>query len=247
MSKNLYHCEKCNYSCARKFLWNQHLRSKKHNTNIKKIIKYVCEVCDMEFNTRQALHKHKKTCKEDVGELVKKLLDENKKLTDTIQTIKPNVVNNNTFNLNVFLNESCKDAVNFSDFINSLQVQLPKLDCSGSNSFSEVISNMFVNNLRSLEITKRPIHCSGSKRETLLIKHNDEWLRENAKTKEQMKKAIHEVNKKQLKKLGEVEKSEDDYLNLVTLTMGPANEKDMEKEENKIIKTIAKEVLLEKI
>ena len=106
---------------------------------------------------------------------------------------------------------------------------------------------MFINHLKALEITKRPIHCSDVKRETLYIKDNNEWLRENAKVKTQMKRAIHEVNKKQLRKIAETENSEDEYLNLVALVVGPADEKEMEREENKIIKTIAKEVLIEKL
>lgn len=247
MSENGYYCEKCHYSCNRKFLWTQHLRSKKHNNNKKKVLKYVCEICDMDFTTRQGLHKHKRKCNANIEDLVKKLLDENKKLTDKIENMTPNVVNNNTFNLNVFLNEDCKDAVNLSDFIKSLQIKLPELDCSATNSFSEGISSMFINHLKALEITKRPIHCSDVKRETLYIKDNNEWLRENAKVKTQMKRAIHEVNKKQLRKIAETEKSEDEYLNLVALVVGPADEKEMEREENKIIKTIAKEVLIEKL
>ena len=247
MSEGVYYCKKCNYSCPRnrKSSWTQHLQSKKHNRK-KKELRYVCEDCGAEYDSRQGLYKHKKKCKSNMGEIVKMLINENKKLTDHIKTMEPTIVNNNTFNLNVFLQEDCKDALNLSDFLESLQIKLPELDCSSSNSFSEGISTMFVEHLNMLEITKRPIHCSDVKRDTLVIKDNNEWLRENGQVKKKMKNAIHEVNKKQLMELSKAENSGEDYLNLVKLAVGPTDEKEMEKEENKIIKTIAKEVFLEK-
>lgn len=239
-----FYCKKCNYSCNKKSLWTQHLRTNKHNRK-KKELKYVCEMCDAEYSTRQGLHKHKRACKEDMTALVKTLVNENKKLTDTIKSMEPKVVNNNTFNINVFLNEDCSDAINFTEFIKSLQVNLKELGKTPPPGYVEGISKVFINRLKELEVTKRPIHCSDVKRETLYIKDNDEWSREN--TKKKMKQAIQDVNKRQFSQLLQCDSSNENFLDMVKSTTGSTSEEEMGKFENQIISNVAKEVVVDKI
>lgn len=97
--------------------------------------------------------------------------------------ITNNNYNNKTFNLQIFLNETCKDALNISDFVSSLHLHLGDLENTGQNGFVESISNIFIKGLKELEVTKRPVHCSDLKRETLYIKEQDRWGKEKRKGK----------------------------------------------------------------
>jgi hypothetical protein len=154
----------------------------------------------------------------DEQNFVKLLMDENKSLKsfmieqnmefksmilDVCKQIHPNssivnsVQNNNnshnkTFNLQVFLNETCKDAMNIMDFVDSLQIQLSDLENVGRNGFVAGISDIILKNLKALDITQRPIHCSDQKREIVYVKDDNVWHND---TKEQpenqkLKKAI---------------------------------------------------------
>jgi hypothetical protein len=113
--------------------------------------------------------------------------------TNQINTINNNTNNNNshnkTFNLQVFLNETCKDAMNIMDFVDSLQIQLSDLENVGRNGFVAGISDIILKNLRALDITQRPIHCSDQKREIVYIKDDNQWHKEHPEN-EKLKKAI---------------------------------------------------------
>ena len=163
--------------------------------------------------------------------------------------------NNKTFNLNLFLNETCKDAMNMSDFVNSIKIQLSDLENVGEIGFIDGITDIIVKNLKGLDITQRPIHCTDSKRETMYIKDENKWEKENEEHVK-LRKAIKHVaykNRKLLlefkKKYPEYSKSEsiysDKYNKLVVEVMGKNGDNDIEKE-NKIIRKIAKEVIVEK-
>jgi hypothetical protein len=86
--------------------------------------------------------------------------------------------NNNTFNMNMFLNEKCKDAMNMKDFVNSIQLNMTDLENVGRLGYVEGMSNIFIDNLQKTDVYKRPVHCSDVKRETLYVKENDQWERE---------------------------------------------------------------------
>ena len=107
-----------------------------------------------------------------------------------------NTTNNNTtnFNLNFFLNDTCKDALNITDFVNSLQLQLKDLEQTGSLGHVNGISRIFLNALKDIDETERPFHCTDSKRETLYIKDDDKWMKDDNKTK--LKSAINTVTNK---------------------------------------------------
>jgi hypothetical protein len=162
---------------------------------------------------------------------------------------------NKTFNLQVFLNETCKDAMNIMDFVDSIKLQLCDLEKVGKIGYVEGISNIIVKNLNSLDETKRPVHCTDAKREVMYVKDENKWEKEND-DKQKIRKAIKHVAHKNSKMLKEFkskhpdcDKSEsrfsDQYNKLVIEAMGGKGDNDLEKED-KIIKNIAKEVTIEK-
>ena len=132
-------------------------------------------------------------------EETKELMEQNKKMQETIQEMVPKIgSNNNTihnqFNIQTFLNEDCKDAINFSEFIDNIQVSFEDLENQAEIGFVNGISKLFIENLRELGTYKRPIHCTDKKRKTLYIKENNEWDKEGSQNT--LKKGIQEVSRK---------------------------------------------------
>ena len=161
---------------------------------------------------------------------------------------------NKTFNLQFFLNETCKDAMNIMDFIDSIKLQLTDLERVGNLGYVEGISNIIVKNLKELDVTQRPVHCTDKKRETLYIKDENKW--EKDETKQKMHKLVKRVaskNARLLPKFKEahpdccksVSKFSDQYNKIIVESMGGSGDNDYEKEE-KIINKISKEILVEK-
>jgi len=166
-----------------------------------------------------------------------------------------NNVSNKTFNLNLFLNEECKDAMNIMDFVDSLKLQLSDLENVGKVGFVSGISNIIIKNLKALDVNKRPVHCSDTKREVMYIKDEDKWEKENEE-KKKLKKAIKYIAHKNSKMISEFKakypdciysdsKKSDQYNKLIIEAMGGKGDNDNEKEE-KIIKNIAKEMIIQK-
>jgi hypothetical protein len=128
------------------------------------------------------------------------LMKKNNELTNTIQEMIPKIGNNNNnnntnnLNLQVFLNEDCKDAINFSEFIENMKVSFEDLEHQAQVGYINGVSKLFIENLRDLGTHKRPIHCTDKKRKTLYIKENDEWDKEGSQDK--LKKGIREVSRK---------------------------------------------------
>ena len=160
---------------------------------------------------------------------------------------------NKTFNLNVFLNETCKDAMNITEFVDSLKLQLSDLESVGKLGYVEGISNIIVQNLNSLDETKRPIHCTDKKREVLYVKDEDRWGKENNENKK-IRKAIQTIANKNTRLLPEYKTknvnnssdiSNDKYNSLLIEVMGGSGDNDIEKE-NKIIKKIVKNIMIDK-
>jgi hypothetical protein len=161
---------------------------------------------------------------------------------------------NKTFNLQFFLNETCKDAMNITDFVNSLQIQLSDLENVGKNGFVNGISNIIVNNLKALDYTQRPVHCSDQKRETIYVKYQNEWINDSKEQPEnqKLKKAINQIAHKNICMIPEWKakypdciysdsKKSDQYNHIIYSSM---DQSDANSE--KIIKKIAKEVIIEK-
>ena len=297
---NIYFCERCDYGCSRKFLFDQHCSTKKHRktemlTNAReKYALFGCK-CGKQYKHQQSYNRHTKVCnvlaatltvtqdgncedkvskqdgdrdKEELRGMVQALLKQNesmvlanKEMREMVGEIMPKIGNNNTtvhnkFNLNIFLNEECKDALNLSDFLSTLELKLDDLDNTRQNGFITGITDIFVNGLRELDLNKRPIHCCDRKREILYVKDNNIWERDNNKST--MKRAIHDVAKKQIGKIKEWESTNPDwnktdegtteYIEMIGNITNTSLENNSESNsENKIIKTIAKEVLLDKL
>ena len=242
---------------------------------------YFCE-CGKEYKHRQGLWKHKKLCDENnnvqnlsneenqikvLTNLVLDVVKQNQDLTNKLVDIcnknnsNTNISNNNinshnkTFNLQFFLNETCKDAMNIMEFVDSIKIQLDDLENVGNLGYVDGISKIIVKNLISLDETKRPVHCTDSKREVMYIKDEDKWEKEN-ENKQKMRKMIKHVTHKNSKLLKEFktkypgcEKSEskfsDKYDKLIIEAMGGKGDNDVEKED-KIIRNIAKKVIIDK-
>ena len=191
------------------------------------------------------------------------LLEQNKQVCEIISkgqignTINShNTTNKNKFNINLFLNEQCKDAMNIMDFVNSLQLQLSDLERVGEIGYIKGISNILVKNLKELDVCKRPIHCSDLKRETMYVKDENMWEKEDGK-KEKLTKMIQHVAHKNVKQIPDWQEVNPDhkdsesvkceeYLKIVGESMGGSTEDDDVENYNKIIKNIAKQVIIEK-
>jgi hypothetical protein len=131
-------------------------------------------------------------------QLILKLLEKNDELVKTIQTMAPRIGNNNNnkFNLNFFLNEQCKGAINLTDFVNSLKVQIDDLEYTQLNGFTKGITNVIVNGLKSMDMYTRPIHCTDPKRTTMYVKDHNGWEKDNEY--EKIKDSIASLNKKHI-------------------------------------------------
>jgi len=192
----------------------------------------------------------------------KTILQQNSKLIEICKqgTTNTNISNinshNKTFNLNVFLNETCKDAMNITDFVDSLSLQLSDLENVGKLGYVEGISSIIIKNLKALDVHKRPVHCSDSKREVMYIKDEDKWEKEN-EHKNKLRKVIKKVANKNSRLIPEFKKEHpdcvkasskfsDQFNKLIVESMGGSGNNDLEKE-NKIIKKIAKEVIIDKV
>lgn len=184
-------------------------------------------------------------------ELQTMLVDQQKEHINQMQEIIPkigNTTNNNmtnNFNLNIFLNETCKDAMNIMDFVKSLQICSADLENTGRLGYSEGMSKIIIDGLKDLELHQRPVHCSDAKKEVLYVKDNDTW--EKDENKQIIKKAITEIDKESTKQLHTwleenpkcMEEKSDDYTNMITKVINNSD-----KECDDIIKKVAKEVII---
>ncbi len=268
----IFECNACDYRTSRKHNYNKHLSTHKHKILTKSLQKeqvsneFVC-ICGKSYKHRQSLHYHKKRCqyvKEEnivttVTEPENALNNEqlNKKLDMCLDIIQNEVIpqmnvsgniyntNTNTFNLNVFLNETCKDAINMSEFINNLKIELKDLEFTKTNGVISGISNIFVNGLNALDVDKRPIHCTDTKRKTLYIKDENKWAKDNHEIIEQ---SIKNVKKKHTQAIKEWEDKHPNWCESEELTQQYLDfvksvvENIDDSGEKKIIKKISNEV-----
>jgi hypothetical protein len=190
----------------------------------------------------------------------KQMIEQNKNMFEVTKTIGNNnnntTNNNNSFNLNFFLNETCKNAMNIMDFVSQLQVGIKDLEETGRLGFAEGISKIFINGLKQIDVSDRPIHCSDFKRETLYIKNNNEWNKES-EDKAVLTNAIKHVAHKNIKQISEWtkyhpeyndsdSKQNDKYLKIVSESMSGSTKEETNKNYTKIIKNIVKETVIDK-
>ena len=245
--------------------------------------KYKCDTCTKKFNDRAGLWRHNKKCNKETDkneisykELIMMVIKQNSEImkensvmknmmTKIIETGTHNNNNNNnnnnitntTFNLQLFLNETCKDAMNINEFVSSIKVNLDELENTGRQGYIEGVSSIILKRLNALEQHFRPLHCSDSKREVFYIKENNEWKKEN-ETKPILTKAIKTIaneNIKQIKcwrdKYPDCTKSDstknDLYLKIVSNSMNGLTEEESCKNIDKIISNVSKKVLIDKM
>ena len=207
--------------------------------------------------------------KEQAKEMRNLLIDQAKEKEDLKQLIievvknSNNTINNNTntnslnktFNLQFFLNETCKDAMNIMDFVNTIQIQLSDLEKMGEIGYVQGLSNIITSNLKTLDFTQRPVHCMDQKRETIYIKDENKWEKEDD-NKTKLRKIINRIAFKNIKLLPQFRekypdygdsslKISDIYDKLVLEAMGGIGGNEINKE-NKIIHNISKCILVDK-
>jgi len=246
---------------------------------------FICN-CGKQYQYRQGLWKHKKTCVDNLkhdlaneekqqqlvdyllkenSEFKQMMLEQNKHMIEMAKNAGHNTTNNsnnshnttnNSFNLQFFLNETCKNAMNIMDFVSQLQVGNNDLEETGRLGFVNGISKIFINGLKQINISDRPIHCSDFKRETVYIKNNNEWNKED-EDKKLLTNAIKCVAHKGIKQISEwtkvnpefnnpESKVNDRYLNIVSESMSGSTEDETNKNYSKIIKNIVKETVIDK-
>lgn len=296
-SSTSFECEKCNYITHKKFNFEKHLMTRRHqesmgiNGFVAKSSKneFICSICDKKYKDNSGLWRHKKICKETENEKLNEddialqtqtnwlqefqitpkmfydLLTKNNELQLKLVQLasQPNTnqshnnihSNNKTFNLQFFLNETCKDAMNLMDFVNSIEIDLSDTERLGEVGYVEGISDIINKNLKLLDVTKRPIHCTDQKRETIYIKEDDKWEKEE-ESKPNMRKMIKYVEHKNAKGLIEYRvkypdcgdgssKRSDKYNKMVLESMGGLGNNDTDKED-KIIRNVLKNTNINK-
>ena len=247
--------------------------------------KFTCQNCDKKYKDYSGLWRHKKICIQqndtlddsiddsidesiditDKDALILHLLKQNGELQKSLIEISKdksiiNTTNNNshnkTFNLNFFLNETCKDALNIQEFVSSIKPSIEDLENTGRRGYIEGISNIILKGLNKLEQHFRPIHCSDQKREILYIKDDNQWIKES-EDKPILTKAIKIIANENIKKIKEWKDSNPDcmksdskknnlYLKIVSNSMNGSTEEEGCKNMNKIISNVVKETIIQK-
>lgn len=256
-----YECLHCCFNTNDKKDYTRHLSTQKHKkneeqmminenklsnvietTNYKELLmttlKQNKEMQEFIFKQHETIEKQQKTINE-AFEKQQKTIDE------IIPKIGNNTINsNNKFNLNIFLNETCKNAISMEEFINKIEVSLSDLFYTKNKGIAEGVSNIFIENLNKIPLTQRPIHCTDVKRETIYIK-NEQW--EKDENREKTKNAIKQVSKIQIKNINKYEEShpnfmkndneKDTYMEIIKASTDNIHDK-----EDKVIKSICKNI-----
>jgi hypothetical protein len=253
---------------------------KQQDDQITETNKYVC-ACGKECSSRTTLWRHKKKCTGTIpddeqttdSQLIKYLMKENVEFKNLLLEQNKQMIelcknnnsitnshimtnsNNKAFNLQFFLNETCKDAMNISEFVDSLTLQLSDLENVGKLGFVEGMSNIIIENMKLLDISKRPIHCMDTKREVMYLKDQDTWEKTSDDDNKKIRRAIKQIATKNVKNLRLFKekhpdcinynsKYSDQYLKLQTESCG-GKHPDYENE-SKIIKRLAKVMAVDK-
>jgi hypothetical protein len=270
-----FFCKKCDYICSSKYNFNRHISTQKHkrihlDQKDEQTSNYVCK-CGKIYKYSQGLSKHKLSCIQNIQPqidttFVIELLKQNQELQKSLielskeKTVTNNSINNNsnnkTFNIQVYLNEDCKDALNISEFVSSIQLQLHDLEETGRLGYVDGVSQIITTKLNDLDATKRPIQCSDVKRETLYIKDEDKWFKEDDK-KEKIKTAIKQITRKNIQQipnwvsanpgcLDPDSKYNDAYLQIVFNSMSGSSTEEQTNNVNKIVTNVSKKAAIDK-
>ena len=258
----IFNCDDCHISCTRKIDFNRHLLTKKHAKNIKtnNSNNHVTKYDDDNNNDEQIKFSNEviiKLLKDN--EEMKKIIVEQTQQQKQIMEMLPkmcigNIITNTTnnikqkFNLNFFLNEQCKDAINMCDFVKSLNITFDDLNVTRDKSLEDSVGSIFLRGLKELDVFKRPIHCTDVKRDVMYIKEEDNWKKDEGN--EKLKNSIGEISRKQVKTLKDFKdsdpeiKTNENKRDEFILTMNHVCTPIPDSGEKRIIKTISKEVIV---
>jgi hypothetical protein len=274
-----FYCESCDYKCSSKYNFNRHLLTDKHkmiHCENEQINNFVC-LCGNKYKYSQGLSKHKLKCLKYAPlqnqnqqpiidtNFVVELLKQNQELQKSLielskeKTVTNNSINNSnnkTFNIQLYLNEDCKDALNLSEFVSSIQLQLHDLEETGRLGYVDGVSQIITTKLNDLDVTKRPIQCSDVKRETLYIKEENQWFKEDDK-KDKIKNAIKQITRKNIQQIpswmkanpgctDSQSKNNDAYLQIVFNAMSGDSTEEQFNNINKIITKVSKGAAIDK-
>jgi hypothetical protein len=284
-NRHSFYCEFCDYNTVNYYDYKKHIKTIKHknailamniaessiNLSQKSPLDFKCQNCTKIYKDNSGLWRHKKTCKmpetKDMGsyELVSYLLKENSEFKQMIMEMSKNSGNNNnnttnnnqSFNINVYLNETCKNAMNITEFVDQLKIDNNDLEETGRLGYAEGISRIIINGLNNLNVSDRPIHCSDGKRETIYIKDNNVWNKETT-DKNILTNAVKCINKKNIKQIFEwtkcnpeyknsSSKVNDRYLKIVSESMSGSTSEETNKNYEKIIRNVANATLINKV
>jgi hypothetical protein len=274
-----YKC--CKQSEYNKHILTRKHKNLQNPTSVINTKTYTCE-CGKVYKHSPTLYAHKKKCLKNIckeieetnksielsdknliitliqqnTELQKQMLEVIKNGTSTNNIINnTNNSHNKTFNLQLFLNETCKDAMNIMDFVDSIKIQLADIESIGELGFVNGMSKLIIKNLNALAENMRPVHCSDPKRESLYVKDSNVWEKEDSENKK-IKKAIKYISHKNICAIPEWKakypdciysdsKKSEQYNHIIIEAMGGPGDNDIEKAD-KIVKKIAKEVTIDK-
>ena len=276
-----FHCIECNYHTAKTSSWKKHISTRKHKMIANNSSKgaHSCKKCGRSYSHASGLSRHKKKCNKLSNNMKTKrvqailqispdinnslfnkmetLLEETRVLKSELKNIKSSTTINNTSNVNInlFLNQNCKDAMNLTDFIDNLKYSLEDLNYSGRNGYVKGISNILIKNLTNIDPCERPLHCSDTKRLKFYIKDNDTWEKDEGNIK--MSKSIDDISEKQRLKLKEWQDQNPDYessgtkseefFNIVRSIMGGGDDIELNKNKNRIIKSLSSDVSIKSV
>jgi len=204
------------------------------------------------------LLKQNKELHEQIIEMSKepKQIIHNNHITNNHITNSNNNNTNNQFNLNMFLNEECKNALNIMDFVRSLNLTVQDIEETGRLGYVGGMTRIFVNALKDMDVKMRPIHCTDIKRETVYVKDQDTWEKDNQE-KNKLKTALKQVARKNLQMLPEWQQQNPDfrildtpenqqYMQISLSSLGAYSDEDSQKEQDKILKNVLREVIIDK-
>jgi hypothetical protein len=250
----------CN--CGKVYKHRQSLFNHSKKCPTKDKTQILLDMIKKDENVKDYLMEQNKQLISQLSEQNKTLMEQNTKLFEIAQTsnkvgtVNNTINSNNKFSINVFLNETCKDALNLTDFVNQINLSVSDLEETGKLGYAEGISQVFIKNLNGIDYTKRPIHCSDSKREILYIKDDDQWVKETD-SKDKLTNAIKIVANKNIKQIPKWQKANpkyndpqskqnDKYMKMLCEVMSGSSKEEQQRNYNKIIKNITKEVVIDK-
>ena len=276
-----YVCKMCDYTTSKTSSYKKHILTVKHqmlSQGYSNVANHICD-CGKQFKHRQGLYRHKKTCnttdgsppteqsssnKLDKDDLIIELLKENREFKHLIMEMSKNMGGNHTtnntncnnkFNLNVFLNEKCKDAMSLKDFVNSMNISLEDYVQTGELGFVEGISKTIVKCINDMELYDRPLHCTDLKRETIYIKDGEKWEKDEDKV--ELRKAVKRIANKNHKMTTVWMENTPDvntmgtenyekFFTYMQSTLGGCGQDETKSFEDKVMRNVMREVTIDK-